>query len=186
MLLTHLCLYDIIYFEGGDCMEIKERLIAIRESRGYSKKTVSEMTKIPYTTYVKYESGERKDVSMQALCKLADFYNVTTDYLLGREPKKESDIDYEEVKRKTAQIIERIESLSPEYQAFMIKIIHMLDSIEQDVSTDVQLTINKPEIKQSKNESPMVYCGTIGEELERRKSEEEATRKDTTFKFGVG
>lgn len=67
-------------------MDIKENLIKIRESRNLSKRTVSEQTGIPYTTYIKYESGERKDVSMDALCKLADFYSVTTDYLLGREP----------------------------------------------------------------------------------------------------
>ncbi len=66
-------------------MEIKEMLIQIREQNGYTKKEVSEKTGIPYTTYIKYESGERKDVSMQALCKLADFYHVTTDYLLGRK-----------------------------------------------------------------------------------------------------
>lgn len=67
-------------------MDIKNTLVSIRESKGYSKRTVSEMTGIPYTTYIKYESGERKDVSMDALVKIANLYNVTTDYLLGREP----------------------------------------------------------------------------------------------------
>lgn len=66
-------------------MDIKEMLIKIREKNNYTKKEVSEKTGIPYTTYIKYESGERKDVSMQALCKLADFYHVSLDYLLGRE-----------------------------------------------------------------------------------------------------
>ncbi len=66
-------------------MDIKDILTSIRQNKGYSKRTVSKMTGIPYTTYIKYESGERKDVSMYALCKLADFYGVTTDYLLGRE-----------------------------------------------------------------------------------------------------
>lgn len=70
-------------------MEITERLVSIRNEHGYSKRTVSEMTGIPYTTYIKYESGERKDLSMAALCKLADFYGVTTDYLLGREAPPE-------------------------------------------------------------------------------------------------
>lgn len=74
-------------------MDIKNILISIRESRGYSKRTVSEMSGIPYTTYIKYESGERKDVSMDALVKLADFYNVTTDYLLGRETGEPETID---------------------------------------------------------------------------------------------
>lgn len=72
-----------------ETMDIREKLVSIRESKGYSKRTVSEMTGIPYTTYIKYESGERKEVSMQALCKLADFYGVTTDYLLGREKPAE-------------------------------------------------------------------------------------------------
>lgn len=157
-------------------MEIKDRLITIRESRGYSKKTVSEMTKIPYTTYVKYESGERKDVSMKALCKLADFYGVTTDYLLGRESKKESDINYAEIKEKTNEIIARIESLPIEYQAVMIKIIYLLNGMEEK-SQSIQL---------NKNSNPLVYCGTIGEELECRKREEEAIKKDTISKFGVG
>lgn len=160
-------------------MEIKDTLIAIRKSRGYSKKTVSEMTNIPYSTYIKYESGERKDVSMQALCKLADFYGVTTDYLLGRESKKELDIDYEEVKRKTNEIIERIENLPPKYQAFMIKIVHMLNGMDEDVSAELQPIAKKPEIQQSKNKSPLTYIGTIGEELERRKREEEALEKET-------
>jgi len=66
-------------------LDIKNTLISIRESKGYSKKTVAEMTGIPYTTYIKYESGERKDLSMDAIVKIADFYGVTTDYLLGRK-----------------------------------------------------------------------------------------------------
>lgn len=74
-------------------MDIKDNLISIRESKGYSKRTVSEMTGIPYTTYIKYESGERKDVSMSALCLLADFYGVTTDYLLGRETGEPETLD---------------------------------------------------------------------------------------------
>ena len=78
--------YNIIYMKEVNNVEITERLVSIRNEHGYSKRTVSEMTGIPYTTYIKYESGERKDLSMVALCKLADFYGVTTDYLLGREP----------------------------------------------------------------------------------------------------
>lgn len=74
-------------------MDIKNILISIRENRGYSKKTVSEKSGIPYTTYIKYESGERKDVSMDAIVKLADFYGVSTDYLLGRETGEPNTLD---------------------------------------------------------------------------------------------
>ncbi len=74
-------------------MDIKQTLISIRKDRGYSKKTVSEMTGIPYTTYIKYESGERKDISMDSIIKLADFYHITTDYLLGRKSISSEPID---------------------------------------------------------------------------------------------
>ena len=37
-------------------------------------------------TYQKYEYMER-EIGAGALQKLADFYGVTTDYLLGREPE---------------------------------------------------------------------------------------------------
>lgn len=74
-------------------MEVKDIITSIRKNRGYSKRTVSEMTGIPYTTYIKYESGERKDISMYALCKLADFYKVSVDYLLGRETSEPDTID---------------------------------------------------------------------------------------------
>lgn len=64
-------------------MEMKKRLEYFREKNGYNKKEVAEGAGIPYTTYIKYEYGER-EIGVAALQKLADFYGVTTDYLLGR------------------------------------------------------------------------------------------------------
>lgn len=72
-------------------METKEILKQLRESRGYSIQDVSEMTEISYSVYQKYESGAR-GVGVPALSKLADFYGVTTDYLLGREPAPDDPI----------------------------------------------------------------------------------------------
>ena len=38
-------------------------------------------------TYVRYERGEREPTA-SVLVRIADFYNVTTDYLLGRSDEK--------------------------------------------------------------------------------------------------
>ncbi len=65
-------------------METKEILKRLRENKGYSIQDVSEKTGISYSVYQKYESGVR-GVGVPALSKLADFYGVTTDYLLGRD-----------------------------------------------------------------------------------------------------
>ena len=47
---------------------------------------------LPYTTYVNYEKGVREPNS-ETLIKLADYYNVSTDYLMGRTLEKEISFD---------------------------------------------------------------------------------------------
>ena len=60
-------------------MKIKE----LRELNSQSLKDVAERLKIPYTTYRNYEIG-RNEPNIENLCKLADLYNVSVDYILGR------------------------------------------------------------------------------------------------------
>lgn len=69
-------------------METKNILKQLRESKGLTMQEVAEKTDISYSVYQKYESGVR-GVGVPALQKLADFYCVTTDYLLGRPDAKE-------------------------------------------------------------------------------------------------
>lgn len=64
----------------------------LRKNRNYSAKEVAVGCDMSLGVYQKYESGER-GVGTPALCKLADFYNVTTDYLLGRETGEPETID---------------------------------------------------------------------------------------------
>lgn len=46
-------------------------------------KQAADALELPYTTYVNYEKGAREPNS-EVLIKIADFYNVSTDYLMGR------------------------------------------------------------------------------------------------------
>lgn len=66
-------------------MEIKEILKDLRKKRGLSAQQVADGAGMALGVYKKYESGER-GVGTPALCKLADYFGVSTDYLLGREP----------------------------------------------------------------------------------------------------
>lgn len=70
-------------------METKDILKSLRKSNGYS--TMQEFcaaADISFSTYQNYESGKRVPTA-EILVKLADFYGVTTDYLLGRPDAKE-------------------------------------------------------------------------------------------------
>ena len=69
------------------------RLRELRQEIGITMKEVAESLHIPYTTYVNYEKGVREPNS-EMLIKLADFYDCTIDYLLGKsEDNKSSTMD---------------------------------------------------------------------------------------------
>ncbi len=62
---------------------LTDRLETLRIDRGMTKKEVAEHLKIDQSTYGKYELGKREP-DADTLAKLADLFDTTTDYLLGR------------------------------------------------------------------------------------------------------
>lgn len=58
------------------------RLRDLREDRELNQTQVAKMLSMSQTGYSKYETGEN-DVPTAVLIKLARFYNVSIDYLLG-------------------------------------------------------------------------------------------------------
>ena len=60
-----------------------ERLKELRLLMGWNMKQAAQELKIPYTTYISYEKGDR-DPNSEMLVYLADFYGVTIDYLIGK------------------------------------------------------------------------------------------------------
>ncbi|MDE6454312.1 MAG: helix-turn-helix domain-containing protein [Dysosmobacter sp.] len=64
-------------------VKIAERLKALRKERKLRQSDVAKLLGIGVRTYQYYEGDEhRPDYEM--LIKLADFFGVSTDYLLGR------------------------------------------------------------------------------------------------------
>lgn len=64
-------------------MQKYQRIRDLREDADLTQKQVGEAINVPQRTYTYYESGQRM-VPPQVLCALADFYNVSVDYILGR------------------------------------------------------------------------------------------------------
>ena len=60
-----------------------QRIRDLREDRDLNQTQVAKILGMSQTGYSKYETGEN-DISTAILIKLADYYNVSTDYLLGR------------------------------------------------------------------------------------------------------
>lgn len=65
---------------------IGERLKELRIKRNLTIAQTAEALGMNANTYAKYERNER-DVSTEWLCRIAEFYKVSADYLLGRAPQ---------------------------------------------------------------------------------------------------
>ena len=63
-------------------MEIK-RLRDLREDADKTQQAVADYLNMQRSVYRRYESGQR-ETPAGVVDKLADFYHVSTDYLLGR------------------------------------------------------------------------------------------------------
>ena len=75
-------------------LSIQERIKDLRVECKLTLEQLAEQTGLSKSALGSYESDDYKDISHYALNKLADFYGVTTDYLLARtETKNHSNSD---------------------------------------------------------------------------------------------
>ena len=63
------------------------RLKELREQKGVSQAELANFLRVVRSTICQYEKGNRMPDS-NILCKLADYFNVSVDYLLGRTEEK--------------------------------------------------------------------------------------------------
>lgn len=63
------------------------RLRDLREDKDLNQKALANIIGMSQTGYSKYETGEN-DIPTSILIKLARFYNVSIDYLLGETNEK--------------------------------------------------------------------------------------------------
>lgn len=67
------------------------RLRELRKQKQLNQSEISKYLNVALSTYGGYEQGT-SEPNIETLCKLADYYNVTLDYLVGHE--NENDFGY--------------------------------------------------------------------------------------------
>ncbi len=77
-----------------------DRLTKLREEIGLNKKEVAKALNMPYTTYLNYENNEREPNS-ETLIQIANFFNVSIDFLLGVSDVKTTDINIQNIRNAT-------------------------------------------------------------------------------------
>ncbi|GAA0490994.1 helix-turn-helix transcriptional regulator [Salinibacillus aidingensis] len=67
---------------------LSKRLSYLRKKHNFNQDEMSKKIGVARTTYAMYEQG-RRNPDYEVLEKIADFFEVTTDYLLGRSDNPE-------------------------------------------------------------------------------------------------
>ena len=66
---------------------VSERLTELRHSKNLTETELSSRIGFAQTTYSHYEIGKRRPTTMKLL-SIAQYYNVSVDYIVGRKNKK--------------------------------------------------------------------------------------------------
>ena len=142
-------------------MELKDNLKYIREKNGLTKRELCEKTGISERAYLTYEFGEREP-KISVIAKLADFYGVTTDYLLGREPAPDPFADLNLNKESEEDVINKYLSLPPNIRACLMDVLLQL----ADAAKQRQNAPPEDDTQCSKL-SVSTALGTIEDEIEK-------------------
>ena len=67
---------------------LSERLYSLRKEQNLTQLLAAEGMGIPFSTYRRYEKKEREP-DASTLVKMADFYSVTLDYLVGLKDERQ-------------------------------------------------------------------------------------------------
>lgn len=147
-------------------MHTKDILKELRKSKGYNNaKDFCEASGISYNTYQNYETGKRLPTA-EFLMQIADFYGVTTDYLLGREPAQPEPNPFENLrltKEQEEEANRNYKMLTPKDKAIVASIIQAF------------VAAHKKDQPEQPKESNMEYVGTVGEILKARQTPEQET-----------
>ncbi len=99
----------------------------LRQKRGVTGETVANAVGISESAYRNYERGVREP-SFDTLCKLADYYGVTTDYLLGRKPLSTPFEDLRLLADSEKNVLTKYISLPPAARACLLECLLQLGS----------------------------------------------------------
>jgi transcriptional regulator with XRE-family HTH domain len=68
-------------------MHYLDRIKALREDNDLTQTAIGKKLKISQRVYSHYETGQRS-IPIEIICDLADIYNTSTDYILGKTNNK--------------------------------------------------------------------------------------------------
>ena len=130
-------------------MKLGDKIKTLRAEKGIERAELAETLGITYHALSKYETNEREP-DYETVKKLADYFGVTTDYLLGRTliPYIEIEIDgvetLEDARALGKKIGEEIAALVNSKGLTEEQARDVLQAFEKQLDVIIELTKNKP------------------------------------------
>lgn len=100
-----------------------QRLKDLREDKDMKQTEISSMLNIGLSTYQRYEQGKLK-IYLETAQELAEFYNVSLDYITGRTNDKRG-LTRSELSENETNLINNFRSLSIERQSRLLERMEM-------------------------------------------------------------
>ena len=139
---------------------IGDALKELRKRKGLTIAESAEIFGVASRTYSSYEAGEREP-NISLINQFADFYGVTTDYLLGREPAPNPFADLGLDEAGEQEMLKQYMSFEPEVRAMLMDVLIKLgDSAKPEEPAEI------------------IEETTVGAELDRRTASD-AEAKET-------
>lgn len=70
-------------------LPLYERIEALCEEKNLNITQMCKLAKVPRSALSDYKTGRKKSISLQNIEKIADFFETSVDWLLGKETQKE-------------------------------------------------------------------------------------------------
>lgn len=118
---------------------IGDVLKRLRTERGYSMLYVAKRFEMSLGAYQKYENNTN-DVSTSTLSAFADFYGVTTDYLLSRTDAKPDPVEMLTSMEDEQKLVKAYFSLPPQLRANFLQ--SLAEALQNQEETNITVTQN--------------------------------------------
>ena len=102
--------------------DFAQRLRELRKDNNISQKRLSNFLNFGYTAIANYESG-RNQPSLDTVKKIAQFFGVTVDYLIGGSDYPRSEKDITEKEEELLMIFRRI---NDEERDALLKVVNLM------------------------------------------------------------
>lgn len=128
---------------------VGSNLNQLRKQQNKSQAEVAKYLELTVAAYQNYEAG-RREANYETLVKLADFYGVTTDFILGREPAPTPFADLDLSEDDEAEVAAKYMSLPPEIRACLLDVLIQLGDAAKKRRTEPVQSNAQPEENQIK------------------------------------